>query len=216
VAYKEAISKSAKAEGKFIRQTGGRGQYGHVVIQIEPLLEEDGHYSRKNIFINAVIAGAIPKEYIPSVERGVKEGLTSGHLSGYPVVGVKVTLIDGSFHPVDSSEIAFEQAGVLAVREGLEKAGPVLLEPIMRVQIIAPDSNYGSVQGQLTAKRAVIMDTRLHGNMRVIDARVPLAEMFGYAGQIRSATAGRGSFTMEPMNYEKVPEQISEKILLGY
>jgi elongation factor G len=216
VAYKEAISKSAKAEGKFIRQTGGRGQYGHVVIQIEPLLEEDGHYFRKNIFINAVIAGAIPKEYIPSVERGVKEGLTSGHLSGYPVVGVKVTLIDGSFHPVDSSEIAFEQAGVLAVREGLEKAGPVLLEPIMRVQIIAPDSNYGSVQGQLTAKRAVIMDTRLHGNMRVIDARVPLAEMFGYAGQIRSATAGRGSFTMEPMNYEKVPEQISEKILLGY
>jgi elongation factor G len=216
VAYKEAISKSAKAEGKFIRQTGGRGQYGHVVIQIEPLLEEDGHYSRKNIFINAVIAGAIPKEYIPSVERGVKEGLTSGHLSGYPVVGVKVTLIDGSFHPVDSSEIAFEQAGVLAVREGLEKAGPVLLEPIMRVQIIAPDSNYGSVQGQLTAKRAVIMDTRLHGNMRVIDARVPLAEMFGYAGQIRSATAGRGSFTMEPMNYEKVPEQISEKILQSY
>jgi elongation factor G len=216
VAYKEAISKSAKAEGKFIRQTGGRGQYGHAVIQIEPLLEEDGHYSRKNIFVNAVVAGSIPKEYIPSVERGVKEGLTSGHLSGYPVVGAKVTLIDGSFHPVDSSEIAFEQAGVLAVREGLEKAGPVLLEPIMRVQIIAPDSNYGSVQGQLTAKRAVIMDTRLHGNMRVIDARVPLAEMFGYAGQIRSATAGRGSFTMEPMNYEKVPEQISEKILLGY
>jgi len=210
VAYKEAISKSAKAEGKFIRQTGGRGQYGHAVIQIEPLLEEDGHYSRKNIFVNAVVAGSIPKEYIPSVERGVKEGLTSGHLSGYPVVGAKVTLIDGSFHPVDSSEIAFEQAGVLAVREGLEKAGP------MRVQIIAPDSNYGSVQGQLTAKRAVIMDTRLHGNMRVIDARVPLAEMFGYAGQIRSATAGRGSFTMEPMNYEKVPEQISEKILLGY
>jgi len=216
VAYRETVSKSAKAEGKFVRQTGGRGQYGHVVIQIEPLLEEDGHYSRKNMFVNAVVAGAVPKEYIPAVERGVNEGLTSGHLSGYPVVGAKVTLLDGSFHPVDSSEIAFEQAAVLGVREGLEKAGPVLLEPIMRVQVIAPDANYGSVQGQLTAKRAVIMDTRVHGTMRVVDARVPLSEMFGYAGQIRSATAGRGSFTMEPLNYEIVPEQISEKILLGY
>jgi elongation factor G len=163
-----------------------------------------------------VVAGAIPKEFLPAVERGVNEGLASGHLSGYSVVGAKVTLLDGSFHPVDSSEIAFEQAGVLAVREGLEKAGPVLLEPIMRVQVIAPDANYGSVQGQLTAKRAVIMDTRVHGTMRVVDARVPLSEMFGYAGQIRSATGGRGSFTMEPLNYEIVPEQISEKILLGY
>ncbi|RPH34993.1 MAG: elongation factor G, partial [Chloroflexi bacterium] len=216
VAYKETLTQPAEGEGRYIRQTGGRGQYGHVVIQIEPLLEEDGHYSRKNTFVNAVVAGAIPKEYIPAVERGVKEGLTSGHLSGYPVVGAKVTLIDGSFHPVDSSEIAFEQAGVLAVREGLDKAGPILLEPVMRVQIIAPDANFGSVQGQLSAKRAEIIDSRLHGNTRVIDARVPLAEMFGYSSQIRSATAGRGSFTMEPLNYEKVPEQISEKILLGY
>jgi elongation factor G len=216
VAYRETVSKSARVEGKFVRQTGGRGQYGHVVIQVEPLLEEDGHYSRKNMFVNSVVAGAIPKEFIPAVERGVKEGLASGHLSGYPVVGARVTLLDGSFHPVDSSEIAFEQAAVLAVREGLEKAGPVLLEPIMRVQVIAPDANYGSVQGQLTAKRAVIMDTRVHGTMRVVDARVPLSEMFGYAGQIRSATGGRGSFTMEPLNYEIVPEQISEKILLGY
>ncbi|MCE5186703.1 MAG: elongation factor G [Planctomycetaceae bacterium] len=216
VAYKEAISKSARAEGKFVRQTGGRGQYGHVVIEIEPLLEEDGRYLRTNLFVNSVAGGAIPKEYIPAVERGVKEGLTGGHLSGYPVVGAKVTLIDGSYHPVDSSEIAFEQAAMLAVQEALEKAGPVLLEPIMRVQIIAPDANFGSVQSQLTAKRAEIMDSRLHGNMRVIDAKVPLSEMFGYSSQIRSATAGRGGFTMEPMDYEKVPEQISEKILLGY
>jgi elongation factor G len=216
VAYKEAISQKAQAEGKFIRQTGGRGQYGHVVITIEPLIEEDGHYSRKNEFRNATIGGAIPKEYIPAIEHGVMEGLTSGALSGYPVVGAKVTLIDGSFHSVDSSEIAFEQAGVLAVRDAVQKAGPVLLEPVMRVQVIVPEPNYGTVQGWLVAKRGEITDTRLHGTMRVIDAKVPLAEMFGYSGQIRSATGGRGSYTMEPLNYEKVPEQISEKILIGY
>lgn len=216
VAYKEAISQHAKKEGKFIRQTGGRGQYGHVVIEIEPLYDEDGHYSREIVFENKVVQGAIPREYIPAVERGVREGLTSGPLSGYPVVGAKVTLIDGSFHPVDSSEIAFEQAGVLAVRDILPAAGPVLLEPVMRVQVVVPEANYGVVQGQLVAKRAEITDTHLHGTMRVLEAKVPLAEMFGYSGQIRSATGGRGNFTMEPLNYEKVPEQISEKILLGY
>lgn len=216
VAYKEAISRHAKGEGKFIRQTGGRGQYGHIVIEIEPLFDDDGHYSRENIFENKVIGGAIPREYFPAIERGVKEGLSSGALSGYPVVGAKVTLIDGSFHAVDSSEIAFEQAGVLAVREILTAAGPVLLEPVMRVQIVVPEPNYGAVQGQLVSKRAEITDTHIHGTMRVLDAKVPLAEMFGYSGQIRSATGGRGSFTMEPLNYEKVPEQISEKILLGY
>jgi elongation factor G len=216
VAYKEAISKVAKAEGKFVRQTGGRGQYGHVVVSIEPLYEEDGHYSRKNEFENATVGGVIPKEYIASVKNGVMEGLSSGPLSGYPVVGAKVTLIDGSFHAVDSSEIAFEQAGVLAVREAMQNAVPVLLEPVMRVQAVVPEVNYGVVQGGLIAKRGEITDTHLHGNMRVIDAKVPLAEMFGYSGQIRSATGGRGSFSMEPLNYEKVPEQISEKILMGY
>ena len=216
VAYKEAISQRAKAEGKFVRQTGGRGQFGHVVIEICPLFEEDGHFSRKNEFKNAIVAGAIPKEYIPAVENGVMEGLASGPLSGYPLVGAKVTLIDGSFHAVDSSEIAFEQAGVLAVREAVQKAGPVLLEPVMRVQAVVPEANYGTVQGNLIAKRGEITDTHLHGNMRVIDAKVPLAEMFGYSSQIRSATGGRGSFSMEPLNYEKVPEQISEKILMGY
>jgi elongation factor G len=216
VAYKEAISKKAKGEGKFIRQTGGRGQYGHVVIQIEPLFDENGHYSRENLFENKLVGGVIPKEFYPAIERGVKEGLSSGALSGYPVVGAKVTLIDGSFHAVDSSEIAFEQAAVLALRDLLPAAGPVLLEPVMRVQIVAPETNYGAVQGHLVAKRAEITDTHPHGTMRVLDAKVPLAEMFGYSGQIRSATGGRGSFTMEPLNYEKVPEQISEKILLGY
>ncbi len=216
VAYKEAISRPAKEEGKFVRQTGGRGQYGHVVIEIEPLFDDDGHYSRQNVFENKIIGGAIPKEYIPGIERGAKEGLASGPLSGYPLVGAKVTLIDGSFHAVDSSELAFEQAAVLAVREILSKAGPILLEPVMRVQIVVPEANYGAVQGQLVAKRGEITDSHIHGNMRVLDANVPLAEMFGYSGQIRSATGGRGSFTMEPLNYEKVPEQISEKILLGY
>jgi elongation factor G len=216
VAYKEAIDKSAEDEGKFVRQTGGRGQYGHVVIRVEPLLDDGGNYYRKVEFENAVTAGAVPKEYIPAVERGVREGLSSGIVAGYPVVGAKVTLLDGSFHAVDSSEIAFEQAGVLAIQNVLKKAGCILLEPVMKVQVVVPEANYGSVQGNLIARRGMITDTHLHGNMRVIDAKVPLAEMFGYSGEIRGATAGRGSFSMEPFNYERVPEQISEKILLNY
>jgi elongation factor G len=216
VAYKEAISKVAEGEGKFIHQTGGRGQYGHVVIRIEPLFDEDGHYSRCTEFASAVVAGSVPKEYIPAVEKGVRQGLASGMLAGYPIVGAKVTLLDGSFHPVDSSEVAFEQAGVLAIREVLNNAGPILLEPIMKVQVVVPEANFGAAHGNLISKRGMITNTRLHGNMRVIDAKVPLAEMFGYSGEIRSATGGRGSFSMEPLSYEKVPEQISEKILASY
>ncbi len=215
VAYKETISQAAQGEGKFVRQTGGRGQYGHVVIQIEPLFTENGNYSRENEVVSAIIGGAIPKEYIPATEHGVLEGLTSGALSGYPVVGVKATLMDGSFHAVDSSELAFEQAGLIAVRELLSKAGPILLEPVMRVQVIVPENYFGAVQGNLISRRGEITDSHVHGGARVIDAKVPLAEMFGYAGQLRGATAGRGTFTMEPLTYEKVPEQISEKILLG-
>jgi elongation factor G len=213
VAYKEAISCVAEGEGKFIRQTGGRGQYGHVVIRIEPLFSEDGHYTRENVFENAIIGGSVPREYIPAVEKGTMEGLCSGGLAGYPLIGAKVTLLDGSFHTVDSSELAFEQAAVMAIRDILPKAGPILLEPIMRLQVIIPDANFGSVQGNLISRRGEITDAHLHGNIRVIDAKVPLAEMFGYSGQLRGATAGRGTFTMEPLSYEKVPEQISEKIL---
>jgi elongation factor G len=215
VAYKEAISQQAKGEGKFIRQTGGRGQYGHVVIQIEPLFGDDGQYARENEFVNAIIGGTVPREYIPSVERGALEGLASGALSGYSVIGVRATLLDGSFHTVDSSELAFEQAGAIAVRDLLAQAGPVLLEPVMRVQVIVPENYFGAVQGNLISRRGIITDSHVHGGVRVIDAKVPLAEMFGYAGQLRGATAGRGTFTMEPLNYEKVPEQISEKILSG-
>jgi elongation factor G len=216
VAYKEAISKVAEGEGKFIHQTGGRGQYGHVVIRIEPLFDEDGHYSRGTEFASAVAGGSVPKEYIPAVEKGVHQGLASGVLAGYPIVGAKVTLLDGSFHLVDSSEVAFEQAGVLAIREVLNSAGPILLEPVMKVQVVVPEANFGAAHGNLISKRGMITDTWPHGNMRVIDAKVPLAEMFGYSGEIRSATGGRGSFSMEPLSYEKVPEQISEKILASY
>ncbi|MEN6307124.1 MAG: elongation factor G [Anaerohalosphaeraceae bacterium] len=215
VAYKEAIVNTAEGEGKFIRQTGGRGQYGHVVIRIEPSFSEDGHYAKENLFENAIIGGTVPKEYIPAIESGVMEGLSSGSLAGYPVVGVKVTLLDGSFHTVDSSELAFEQAAVIALRDLLPKAKPVLLEPVMRVQVIVPEQYFGAIQGNLVSKRGEITNSHLHGGVRVIDAKVPLGEMFGYSSQIRSATAGRGTFTMEPLNYERVPEQVSEKILMG-
>ena len=214
VAYKEAITRPARAEGKFIRQTGGHGQYGRVVLTAEPLLTKDGHWSRDVEFESKVASGTVPKEYIPSVEKAAKAALSSGVLGGYAVVGVKITLIDGSFHPVDSSELAFEQATAIAIEKALKEAEPVLLEPIMRLQVVVPEANFGAVQGNLLGKRALITNCRVLGNMRVIDARVPLAEMFGYSSDIRSATAGRGTFTMEPMSYERVPEQIAKQIIL--
>lgn len=214
VAYKEAITKSAQAEGKFIRQTGGHGQYGHVVLSIEPLLTEDGLTSREIEFESKIVSNAVPREYIPAVERGVKDALGTGLLASYPVVGVKVTLIDGSFHSVDSSELAFEQAAAIAVEKALGQAGPVLLEPVMRLQVVVPEASFGAVQGNILGKRGLITDCHVHGNMRVIDAKVPMAEMFGYSSEIRSATAGRGTFTLEPLSYEKVPEQVAQQIIL--
>jgi elongation factor G len=214
VAYKEAITKSTQAEGKFIRQTGGHGQYGHVVLSIEPLLTEDGLTSREIEFESKILSNAVPREYIPAVERGVKDALGTGVLASYPVVGVKVTLIDGSFHSVDSSELAFEQAASIAVEKALSQAGPVLLEPVMRLQVVVPEASFGAVQGGILGKRGLITDCHVHGKMRVIDAKVPMAEMFGYSSEIRSATAGRGTFTLEPLSYEKVPEQIAQQIIL--
>jgi elongation factor G len=214
VAYKEAISKLSRAEGKFVRQTGGHGQYGHVVLTVEPLFTEDGHWSRDIEFESKVGSDKVPREYIRAVERGAKDALNSGVLAGYPVVGARVTLIDGSYHSVDSSDLAFEQAAAIAVEKAGKKAGPVLLEPMMRLQAIVPEANFGAVQGGLLGKRGLITDCRVHGNMRVIDVRVPLAEMFGYSSEIRSATAGRGTFTMEPLSYEKVPEQVAKEIIL--
>jgi len=214
VAYREAITKSARAEGKFIRQTGGRGQYGHVVLQVEPLLTEDGHWSRDIEFQSKAPADAVPREFVCDVERGGKDALGSGPLAGYPVVGIRVTLIDGSFHSVDSSNLAFEQAAAIAVEKAVKEAEPVLLEPVMRLQIVVPQVSFGAVQGNLLAKRGLITGCRVHGNMQVIDAKAPLAEMFGYSSEIRSVTAGRGTFTMEPLTYERVPEQIANEVIL--
>jgi len=214
VAYKEAVATSARAEGKFIRQTGGRGQYGHVVINVEPIFTKDGHWRRDIEFENKAGGDKVPKEYVPSVERGVRDALGSGVLAGFPVVGIKVTLIDGSFHPVDSSTVAFEQAGAMAAENALKETEPVLLEPVMWLQVAIPESCFGVVQSNLLAKRGLITNTRVHANMRIIEARVPLAEMFGYSSQIRGATAGRGTFTMEPMSYERVPDQIAKKIII--
>ncbi len=215
VAYKEAISTQARAEGKFIRQTGGRGQYGHVVLTIEPLVTPEGHYDSKIEFENCSGGDEVPKEYVSSVERGVRDALCSGVLAGYPVMGAKVTLVGGSFHSVDSSDIAFEQAAAAGIAALLAKAGPVLFEPVMRLEVEVPEAFFGVVQAGLLAKRGVITDSRGHGSTRVIEAKVPLSEMFGYSSEIRSVTAGRGSFTMEPLCYERVPEEVAKRLLLN-
>jgi len=214
VAYKEAITSITEAEGKFVRQTGGHGQYGHVVLKFEPLLKEDGHWQSDIQFESMVGGNQIPKEYISSVEVGVKDALGMGVLGGFPVIGLKVLLVDGSYHQVDSSELAFEQAAAIAVEKGLKKAGSVLLEPIMKLQVVVPEACFGPIQANLLSKRGVITDCRTHGNMRIIDAKVPLLEMFGYSSELRSATAGRGTFTMEPFSYEKAPEQIAQQIII--
>jgi len=214
VAYKETITGSAQGEGKFIRQLGGHGQYGHVVVVVEPLLTEEGLHRREIEFESRVGGDKIPREYISGVERGVRDALGSGVLAGYPVMGVKTTVIDGSCHSVDSSDLAFEQAGAIALEKAIEKAGSILLEPVMWLQAAVPESCFGAVQGSVLAKRGVITDTRSHGNMRIIDAKVPLVEMFGYSSEIRSITGGRGTFSLEPFSYEKVPEQITRQITL--
>ena len=214
VAYREAISKAVEVEGKFVRQTGGHGQFGHVVLTVEPFLTEDGHWKSEIEFENKVVGGSVPREYISSVESGTKDALGSGILAGFPVVGIKVTLIDGSYHPVDSSDLAFEQAASIAIEAALKKAKSVLLEPIMKLEVTIPESYCGQVQGNLLSRRGLITDCQVHGNLRIIEAKVPLAEMFGYSSEIRAATAGRGSFSMEPLSYEKVPEQITKEIII--
>ncbi len=214
VAYKEAVTQLGQAEAKFERQTGGHGQFGHVILTVEPVMTDDGHWDSGFTFENKITSGDVPRDYIPAVERGAQEAMGCGILAGYPVIGIKVTLTGGSHHPVDSSELAFEQAAAIAVERALKEAGPVLLEPVMRVQAAVPEAYFGPVQANLLGRRANITDCNLHGDMRVIEACVPLVEMFGYSSQIRSLTAGRGSFTMEPQSYEKVPEQIAEQIII--
>ena len=206
VAYKETIKKKATAEGKFIRQSGGRGQYGHVWIEIEPNPEKEYE------FVDKIVGGVIPKEFIPAVDEGIREAMNQGVVAGYPVINVKATLFDGSFHEVDSSEIAFKIAGSMAFREAMKKAEPVLLEPIMHVEVDTPEEYMGDVMGDLNRRRGRILGMEKKGNTQTIKAEVPLAEMFGYATDLRSLTQGRATFVMTFERYEEVPRHIAEQI----
>lgn len=207
VAYKETITTKAEAEGKYIRQTGGRGQYGHVKLIVEP-------NTGKGIeFVSEIVGGVIPKEFIPSIEKGVREACQEGVLAGYPVIDVKVRLVDGSYHEVDSSDLAFAIAGSIGFKEACKKANPVLLEPIMKVEVVLPEEYLGEVLGDLSSRRGRVEGMDMRGNVRVIRAYVPLGEMFGYATTLRSLTQGRGSFTMQFDHYEKVPANLAENII---
>jgi elongation factor G len=210
VAYRETIKAKVEKEGKYIRQSGGRGQYGHVVMTIEPLERGKGLE-----FVNAIVGGSIPREFIPAVEKGVKEAVESGTIAGYPLVDLKVTLTDGSFHEVDSSEMAFKMAAIEAMRVGQRDANPVLLEPIMKIEVTTPENFMGEVIGNLSSKRGKIEGTEQRGNARVITAKVPLAEMFGYATELRGLTQGRASFSMGPSHYEEVPNNVAEIVAKG-
>jgi len=210
VAYKETIMGEAEAEGKYIRQSGGRGQYGHVRLKVKALERGTGFE-----FVDAIKGGAIPQEFIPAIEKGVKEAMSKGILAGYPVVDTEVTVYDGSFHEVDSSEAAFKIAASMAFQEGARRAKPVILEPIMKVQVIIPQEFLGEVTGNLNSKRGRIESIDDRVNVKVINAKVPLAEMFGYATEVRSMSQGRGSFTMEFDHYEPVPKSVEELIVSG-
>jgi elongation factor G len=211
VAYKETIRSRARAEGRLIRQTGGRGQYAVVVLAVEPHAPEAGE--EPIAFEDATKGGVVPKQYMPSVEQGVRDAAGSGPLAAYPVQNVKVTLLDGKHHPVDSSDLAFQQAAAMAFNEAVERADPVLLEPIMRLQVTTPEEYLGPVTGDLNARRADIREMEHRGRYRVLLAEVPLAEMFGYSTQLRSLTQGRATSTMEPCRYAPAPAQVSEQVL---
>ena len=208
VAYKETITKAVDQDTKYARQSGGKGQYGHVKIHVEPNESGKGYD-----FVNALVGGAIPKEYVPAIDAGIQGAMLSGVLAGYPVVDVKVTLYDGSYHEVDSSEMAFKIAGSMAFKEACQKAGPTLLEPIMKVCVIVPDEYMGDVIGDLNSRRGQIQGFEARSGAQQIDAFVPLAEMFGYATDLRSCTQGRGQYTMEPAHYIEIPKNIQEKII---
>jgi elongation factor G len=210
VAYKETIKKGIKQEGKFIRQTGGRGQYGHVWLELIPKERGEGFE-----FIDKIVGGTIPKEYIPAVEKGIKEAMTKGVIAGFPLVDMSVTLYDGSYHEVDSSELAFQIAGSMALQAGVKNADAVLLEPVMSVEVVTPEEFMGDVMGDLNSKRGHIEKMEDRAKMKVIDAKVPLSEMFGYATTVRSMTQGRASYTMEFDHYAEVPGHIAQKIIEG-
>jgi elongation factor G len=208
VAYRETIRKAVRAEGKFIRQSGGKGQYGHVVIELEP-----GEVGTGFEFVSKIVGGAVPKEYIGPAEQGMKEACESGIVAGYPVIDLKATMVDGSFHDVDSSEMAFKIAGSMAIKEAVMKASPVLLEPMMKVEVEVPEDFIGNVIGDLNSRRGQIEGQETEGGIAKVSVKVPLAEMFGYATDIRSKTQGRGIFTMEFSHYEEVPRNVAEAII---
>ncbi len=208
VSYREAIKQPARAQGKFVRQSGGKGQYGDVVLEIEPL--EDGKGFE---WEDKIVGGAVPKEYIPAAQKGVEDALNTGILGGYPVIGLKVAIVDGSYHEVDSSEMAFRIAGSMAIKEALAKANPVLMEPLMSVEVVVPEEYMGDVIGDLSSRRGRVLEMGVRGNARVVKAYVPLAEMFGYATDLRSRTSGRGSYTMTFDHYEEVPKNVAEAVL---
>jgi elongation factor G len=208
VAYRETIRRKAEARGRFVRQTGGRGQYGDVEIEVEPAESGKGF-----VFENKIVGGSIPREYIPAVEKGMREASESGVLAGYPMVDVQVSLLDGSYHEVDSSEMAFKIAGSMAFKDAVKKAKPVLLEPIMQVEVVTPEEYMGAVHGDLASRRGRIASMEARGSSQVIRANVPLATMFGYATDLRSATQGRATYTMQFARYEEVPTSLAEEIM---
>ena len=208
VAYRETIRKSVEQEGKFIRQSGGRGQYGHVWLRIEPLEAGAGYE-----FVNEIVGGVVPKEYIPAVDKGVQEQLKSGVLAGYPMLDVRVSIFDGSYHDVDSNEMAFKIAGSMCFREGARKANPVLLEPIMKVEITTPEEYMGDVVGDINRRRGIILGMQDTPSGKTVSCEVPLSEMFGYATDLRSATQGRATYSMQFEKYNETPANIAESII---
>ena len=209
VAYRETIRSAVEAEGRFVRQSGGRGQYGHVWLKLEPYRDGEEYYE----FVDKIVGGAVPKEYIPAVDKGIQQQMQNGVLAGYPLIDLRATLYDGSFHEVDSSEMAFRIAGSMALREAALKAKPVLLEPIMGVEVVTPEDYMGDVVGDLSRRRGIIAGMDENPAGKIIRADVPLAEMFGYATDLRSATQGRATYTMEFAKYSEVPERIAEGII---
>jgi len=209
VAYREAIKKSVESEGKHVKQSGGKGQYGHVWLKVEPNDAGKGYE-----FVDAIKGGTVPREFIPAVQKGLVEALTSGVLAGFPVVDVKVTLFDGSYHEVDSSEQAFKMAAILGFKDGMRKANPVLLEPMMAVEVETPEDFMGNVAGDLSSRRGMIQGMEEEvGGIKVVKAEVPLAEMFGYSTTLRSLSQGRATYTMEFKHYSEAPKNVAEAVI---
>ena len=208
VAYRETITKAVRSEGRFVRQTGGHGQYGDVWLELQPLERGAGF-----VFENKIVGAMIPKEYIPAVEKGVREALDSGVVAGYPLLDIKATLYDGSYHEVDSSEMAFAIAGSMALKSGVQKADPILLEPMMKVEVVVPEDFMGDVLGNLSSRRGRIEGLESRGNTQIIRSFAPLAQMFGYATDLRSMTQGRGTYSMVFSHYEQIPASVAEEII---